>query len=58
MAEMRETAAKTKEPEVLLTFASGAEALSGGVGNKADMAKTSSFLSGREEPLFRLAVQP
>jgi hypothetical protein len=57
MAELAETTARNSQPEVSLQIGAGVEPAILGRGDNG-MAKTSSFLSGREEPLFRLAVHP
>ena len=55
LAEMKEARAKTEEPEITLHVNGGGEVGVAGVG-EVDAAMRSSFLSGRDEPLFRLAV--
>ena len=49
LAELAEVKAKEEQPQVELTLAGG--------GGLQSVASSSRFLSGREEPFFRLAVQ-
>jgi hypothetical protein len=57
LAEMQEAKTKTEDPEITLHINSvGAVGVASS--SEVDAAMRSSFLSGRDEPLFRKAVHP